>query len=577
MKKKCGKKKIIILLKEISLSLILTFCFAEALAQSPIINMSYFEQNGGVQLLLEDDQPLDQILVHPGIQLDHGSTPQKVYLYASQSGYNFLLENKIHFSTVPIAKVGLKMKDISNLVGFKSGVECLPHLDFYPTYEAYEEMLLTFEKNHSDICQIINLGTLSSGRKILAAKISGNLHAQNDKPNFLYSSTMHGDETAGFPIMLQLIDHLLCNYNEDARITNLVNEINIFINPLANPNGTYRAGNDSVAGAIRYNSSFADLNRNFPDPEDGLHPDGKTYQEETTFFMAFADSVNIHLACNIHGGAEVANYPWDTFAHYPADWTWWEELCRSYADTVHNYSSENYFTDLNNGVTNGYAWYEVRGGRQDYMTYYKRAREFTLEISSMKLLDSNLLPEIWSVNKNALLNYMEESLFGLRGIIVDCVTGQPLKAEIIIPDHDIDNSSVFSDSITGRYFRFLDNGTYEVLVKSSDYEHYEFIANISDKQSLTMNVELCPIIDTSIDDTAFENINYTIIDKLITFNNLPTAADIEVVVYDAIGRTIQSNKLHNKTFDFKGDLNPGIYWIQISTRINSKIIPVFIN
>ena len=36
---------------------------------------------------------------------------------------------------------------------------------------------------------------------------------------------------------------------------------------------------------IRYNSNFIDLNRNYPDPEDGPHPDGNPYQQETNIFL----------------------------------------------------------------------------------------------------------------------------------------------------------------------------------------------------------------------------------------------------------------------------------------------------
>ena len=32
-------------------------------------------------------------------------------------------------------------------------------------------------------------------------------------------------------------------------------------------------------------TNFIDLNRNYPDPEDGLHPDGNPYQQETNIFL----------------------------------------------------------------------------------------------------------------------------------------------------------------------------------------------------------------------------------------------------------------------------------------------------
>jgi murein tripeptide amidase MpaA len=88
--------------------------------------------------------------------------------------------------------------------------------------------------------------------------------------------------------MMHLIDYLLEGYGTDPRITEMIDNTEIFINPLANPDGTYHGGNNSVYGAQRYNANNIDLNRNYPDPADGPHPDGNAWQQETVAFMAYA-------------------------------------------------------------------------------------------------------------------------------------------------------------------------------------------------------------------------------------------------------------------------------------------------
>ena len=75
-----------------------------------------------------------------------------------------------------------------------------------------------------------------------------------------------------------------------------------------------------------------------------------------------------------------------------ADDSWWQELGAMYADTVHQYSNANYFNYLNNGVTNGWDWYEVDGGRQDFMNYFKFCRESTIELSNTKIPNPTTLP-----------------------------------------------------------------------------------------------------------------------------------------------------------------------------------------
>ena len=64
--------------------------------------------------------------------------------------------------------------------------------DSYPTYSAYEDMMFQFATDHPDKCEIITLGTLPSGRKIMVAHLNNG--TADGKPKFLYTSTIHGDE-----------------------------------------------------------------------------------------------------------------------------------------------------------------------------------------------------------------------------------------------------------------------------------------------------------------------------------------------------------------------------------------------
>ena len=78
------------------------------------------------------------------------------------------------------------------------------------------------------------------------------------------------------------------------------------------------------------------------------------------------------------------------------------------------------------------------------MNYFRNCREVTLELSDDKTPNPNDLPYLWDANYPSLLNYMEQSLFGLRGIVTDSITGEPLNAKVEIYNHDVDSSHVFS-------------------------------------------------------------------------------------------------------------------------------------
>lgn len=420
------------------------------------------------------------------ISLDHKIEKTTAYAYANKKQFeNFLKEN-------------IEFKLINNQVSFDNISK--NNWDYYPTYNQYVDMMYAFADSFPNICKVHSLGTLNSGREILIVNISDNVGQKENEPSFLYTSSMHGDELTGYVLMLRFIDDILNNYNNNSRITHLVNEIDIWINPLANPDGAYAGGNSNVWGATRSNANFIDLNRNFPDPQDGPHPDGNPWQEETLIFMGLSDTINFNLSSNLHTGAVVANYPWDTWSQLTADDSWWQHVCNEYADTCQFYGTGNYFTNYNDGIINGYDWYEVDGGRQDYMNYYKHCREFTLELSNDKTPNPQELPSFWNATHPSFYNYMEQSLFGLRGIITDSVTGLPIKARVEIANHDVDSSHVYSSLPIGNYHRYIYQGNYSFTFSKSGYHSKTINASILNNNTTYLNVQLVPINFVNIEE-----------------------------------------------------------------------------
>ena len=107
--------------------------------------------------------------------------------------------------------------------------------DEYPTYEAYETMMNAYAESYPEKCSLIDLGTLDSGRKLLVMRIN---NGELNKPKVLLTSTIHGDETTGFVLMLRLIDELLTS-DGFPEVSNVISNIDLFICPNANPDGTY--------------------------------------------------------------------------------------------------------------------------------------------------------------------------------------------------------------------------------------------------------------------------------------------------------------------------------------------------
>ena len=435
------------------------------------------------------------------ISIDHKTNSVIAYAYANKEEFQNFLEKKIYYTIIKKEKLHFTPTNKSSW-------------NYYPTYPEYVDMMTAFADSFPNICKLHHLGTLNSGREILIVQISNNVGQKENEPSFLYTSSMHGDELAGYILSLRLIDNILNGYGNDLQLTELVNNIDIWINPLANPDGAYAGGNQNVWSATRYNANWVDLNRNYPDPEDGPHPDGYPYQTETDIFLGLADSVNFSMAANMHGGAEVCNYPWDTWSNLTADDNWWQYVSTEYADSCQINSGSGYFNYLNDGITNGWDWYEVDGGRQDYMNYFRYCREFTLELSDDKTPNPNDLEDLWDANYPSLLNYMDQSLFGLRGIVSDSITGNSIKAKVQITNHDVDSSHVYSNLPIGNYHRYLYQGNYDITFSKNGYYPKTINVSVLNNNSTIENVQLVPLNTTSISEQTPTNIKIYNIDIL---------------------------------------------------------------
>lgn len=371
--------------------------------------------------------------------------------------------------------------------------------DVYPTYAGYVAMMQQYERDYPGLCRLDTIGWSTRGKLLLALKISDSVDVQEDEPEFLYAAAMHGNETVGYVLMLRLADELLRNYGRDSadggRLTRLVDSLEIWIHPLANPDGTYYQTDTSVSSARRGNANGVNLNRDFPDRiDDPVNtPDGR--EAETRAMMSFVRHHNFTLSANFHGGAQVVNYPWDngaasgTYAKCPDD-AWFIHLSRVYATPNPDIMSGGF----PNGITNGCAWYVIYGGRQDWIYWWHGGRETTIELTNEYVPPGSVLPQKWLNNRESFLAYMEEALKGVRGIVRDASTGKPLAAEVRVAT--VPGVPVYSDSVVGDYHRMLLPGAYTLIVSAPGFvsDTLEGVV-VTDGAATRLDVALQPIRD----------------------------------------------------------------------------------
>ena len=383
-------------------------------------------------------------------------------IYANLSGFDKIVSHGIPFRII----------DVRKDVPYNKSEAVFPgDWDSYPGYADYVNMMIGFHTDFPDLCRLDTLGQSVEGRLILALKITRRPDDKEPEPVFYYSSSMHGDELTGYMLMLRLADHLLASYGKDSMVNRLVDNLEIWINPLANPDGTYWNNEETISQPKRFNMNDADLNRNFPGIDGVEHPDGRDYQPENLAQMKFLDSIRPVLSANFHGGVEVVDYPWDTYSYYHTDDAWFRWAGRKYADTAQQRAYPvSYMKSFDNGIVVGWQWKAIMGGRMDYITYFLHGREVTLEVSNRLYPPANEMPAYWHYNYTPMMEYMENSLFGIQGTVTNKANGEPVEAVVWVQDHEKDGSYAVSNMATGYFTRLIEPGTWNLEVSAAGYD-----------------------------------------------------------------------------------------------------------
>ncbi|HPA06387.1 MAG TPA: M14 family zinc carboxypeptidase [Candidatus Hydrogenedentes bacterium] len=347
-------------------------------------------------------------------------------------------------------------------------------LDEYHGYASVTALLEAYAQAYPAIARLESAGQSVQGRELWVLYISDNPGVEEDEPEFKYTATIHGDEPLGTEMCLYLIDLLLSEYGQTPRITALVDSTAIAIMPLMNPDGR-EAG-------TRVNAHGVDLNRAFPQyPADytGAAGDGEPLntagrQPEVARVMEWTAANRFVLSANFHTGSLLVNYPYDEDgvgsgmdAPTPDD-ALFEDVARRYSRYNLPMWNSAQFAD---GISNGSAWYAIFGSMQDWNYRYMACNDVTIELSYAKWPAASELPDFWDDNREAMLRYLEAVHIGVRGIVTDALTGQPVDARVTVQGNA---QPVFTDPDVGDYHRMLLPGVYTLTVQAEGYHPRTF-------------------------------------------------------------------------------------------------------
>lgn len=357
-------------------------------------------------------------------------------------------------------------------------------LDGYHDYDALTDKLNAYAEAYPDICRLHTLGQSVHGRELWALLVTDNPDDEEDEPEFRYGSTIHGNEPEGTELCLRFIELLLTEYGETERITHLVDNTAVWIMPLMNPDSR-----------DRYNANGVDLNRGFPLITDGSKNmfqggplDAATREPEVKHVMKWMAQNGFVLSADLHSGEEVVIYPYCHDYMAAPDEALLQDIAKRYSvRNVPMWNNRSFFE----GVSSGAGWFVALGTAQDWCYIYLGCHAVTIELhKGEEILPASEIPALWADNAEAMLSLVEAVHGGVRGIVRDQGSDDPLWAEVFVEGN---RQPVFTDPDVGDYYRLLLPGTYNLVFYARGYvPRVVRDVVVTDESAVRVDVALLP-------------------------------------------------------------------------------------
>jgi carboxypeptidase T len=216
-------------------------------------------------------------------------------------------------------------------------------------YQSFSQMTTwatDLATTNPDIVNLVNYGTTTGGRPLLALNITVNPAANDpNKPEFLFAAGIHAREVIGSQSAYSLAEYLVKGYrNNDATIRNILSTRDVWIIPNQNPDGRVvveggysdqRKNDHWYSGQPTTGSNWmrgVDLNRNYPHKwilassdlidETYRGPSVLSEPEASGLWNLLHDKTRFsHLlaAIDIHSGAATILAPWTSPTDFNAN------------------------------------------------------------------------------------------------------------------------------------------------------------------------------------------------------------------------------------------------------------------
>jgi murein tripeptide amidase MpaA len=263
--------------------------------------------------------------------------------------------------------------------------------DFHSYWETEQE-LRALADNHPERANLHIIGTSLEGRNIYALKISDRVGYDEDEGEIVFFGCHHAREWISVEVPLLMAKHLLEHYGSDNTIKTLVDNAEIWIVPIVNPDGleysihfyrywrkNRRLNQDGTYGV--------DLNRNYgykwglDDVGSSPNTNAATYrgtgpfsEPETQIVRDFVEEHDFQALVSYHNYTQIIIYPWGYTNELSPDADLMGSLAQSMAERIQPVNGRWYRPGPASGL------YHTNGDTTDWAYGTHGIPSFTIEL-----------------------------------------------------------------------------------------------------------------------------------------------------------------------------------------------------
>lgn len=194
----------------------------------------------------------------------------------------------------------------------------------YYTYDGVVAQLNVWEREHRDILKKVKVGRSVEGRDIFAVKISDHVDVtESGESAILFNGMHHAREVMTVEVTMDIIQTLIEQYDTDSRVKKWVDEHEIWVLPMVNPDGNHRVWTQyNMWRKNTRDDKGVDINRNYPyawgtcngssdNPSlDTYRGTGPGSEPETQAVMNLVASIKPVFNISYHTFSELVLYPY---------------------------------------------------------------------------------------------------------------------------------------------------------------------------------------------------------------------------------------------------------------------------